>query len=64
MPLLKLYTNLIKEKLPDCFMPELIEKVSKIIDKDKHHFNWILETDKCMSKVSYKYQNLNIVQHR
>ena len=55
MPLLKLYTNLSKEKLPESFMPELVEEISKIIDKDKNHFNWILETDKCMSKVSNRF---------
>ena len=52
MPFIKLYTNLSKDKLPQRFMPELVEELSQIINKDKKWFNWILETDKCMSKVS------------
>jgi hypothetical protein len=52
MPFIKLYTTLSKDKLPERFMPQLVEELSVIISKDKKWFNWILETDKCMSKVS------------
>ena len=52
MPFIKLYTTLSKDKLPERFMPQLVEKLSVIVSKDKKWFNWILETDKCMSKVS------------
>ena len=52
MPFIKLYTNLSKDKLPEKFMPKLVDELSVIINKDKKWFNWILETDKCMSKVS------------
>ena len=69
MPFIKLYTTLSKDKLPERFMPQLVEELSVIISKDKKWFNWILETDKCMSKVSLllvkmnnneKFQNKNI----
>lgn len=50
MPFIKLYTTLSKDKLPERFMPQLVEELSVIISKDKKWFNWILETDKCMSK--------------
>merc|ERR1712111_342551 len=50
MPFIKLYTNLSKEKLPEKFMPKLVDELSVVINKDKKWFNWILETDKCMSK--------------
>ena len=65
MPLLKLDTNLSKDKLPQKFMPQLVEELSQITNKDKQLFNWILETDKCMSKVSIlkliSYINLPLV---
>ena len=53
MPFIKLYTTLSKDKLPERFMPQLVEKLSVIVSKDKKWFNWILETDKCMSKVKF-----------
>ena len=59
MPFIKLYTTLSKDKLPERFMPQLVEELSVIISKDKKWFNWILETDKCMSKVSLLLVKVN-----
>ena len=57
MPFIKLYITLSKDKLPERFMPQLVEEFLVLISKDKKWFNWILETDKCMSKVSLLLNN-------
>ena len=48
--LVKLLTNLPKDKLPLQLMPILCEKLASTLEKDLKAFNWILETDKNMSK--------------
>jgi len=50
MPFVKLLTNLPKDKLPLQLMPILCEKLASTLEKDLKAFNWILETDKNMSK--------------
>ena len=54
MPFIKLFTNLAKDKLPLKLMPNLCQELAPILEKDPKVFNWILETDKCMSKVKLK----------
>ena len=55
MPFVKLLTNLSKDKLPLQLMPVLCEKFAVTLDKDLKAFNWILETDKQMSKVNINF---------
>ena len=52
MPFVRLYTNLSKDKLPAKFMTLLCQEMAPLLNKDPNLFNWIFETDKCMSKVS------------
>ena len=59
MPLVKVYTNLSKGKVPHQFMPQLIDEFSQIICKDKTQFDWILDSDICMSKVSNLHWTVN-----
>ena len=71
MPLVKVCTNLSKGQVPNQFMPQLIDEFSQIICKDKTLFDWILDSDVCMSNVSnlhcewilnrLKYQTSNYV---
>ena len=52
MPFVRLYTNLSKDKLPAKFMTLMCQEMAPLLNKDPNLFNWIFETDKCMSKVS------------
>ena len=56
MPFVKLYTNLPKGKLPSKFMSLMCQDIAPILNKDPNLFNWIFETDKCMSKVSMIFE--------
>ena len=58
MPFIKVFTNQSKAQLGDKFMPTVCEKLGQVLNKDLKWFNWILETDKQMSKVK-KIQKLN-----
>ena len=61
MPFVRLYTNLSKDKLPAKFMTLMCQEMAPLLNKDPNLFNWIFETDKCMSKVSpYLFQSLNL----
>ena len=51
MPFIKVFTNQSKAQLGDKFMPTVCEKLGQALNKDLKWFNWILETDKQMSKV-------------
>ena len=51
MPFIKVFTNQSKAQLGDKFMPTVCEKLGQVLNKDLKWFNWILETDKQMSKV-------------
>ena len=53
MPLVRLYTNLSKDKLPAKFMTLMCQEMAPLLNKDPNLFNWIFETDKCMSKVKF-----------
>ena len=55
MPFIKVFTNQPKEQLGDKFMPKVCEKLGQALNKDLKWFNWILETDKQMSKVNKIY---------
>merc|ERR1711997_339522 len=50
MPFVRLYTNLSKDKLPAKFMTLMCQEMAPLLNKDPNLFNWIFETDKCMSK--------------
>ena len=52
MPFIKVFTNQSKAQLGDKFMPTVCEKLGQVLNKDLKWFNWILETDKQMSKVT------------
>jgi hypothetical protein len=62
MPFVKVFTNLSKDKLPSQFMPLFVKKLGVILDKDVNKFNWMIETDKQMSKVrTFCKKTLNLV---
>ena len=58
MPFIKVFTNQSKAQLGDKFMPIVCEKLGQVLNKDLKWFNWILETDKQMSKV----KNITVFQ--
>ena len=59
MPFIKVFTNQSKAQLGDKFMPTVCEKLGQVLNKDLKWFNWILETDKQMSKV----KNITVFQN-
>ena len=52
MPFIKVFTNQSQTQLGEKFMPTVCEKLGQALNKDLKWFNWILETDKQMSKVT------------
>merc|ERR1712080_433571 len=50
MPFLTLMTNLKASSLPASLMPKLVAVVAPLMSKPVPAFNWILDTDKTMSK--------------
>eukprot|EP00093_Oithona_nana_P003914 03914.XXX_144276_144684_1 [CDS] Oithona nana genome sequencing. len=50
MPFIKVFTNQSQPQLGEKFMPTVCEKLGQALNKDLKWFNWILETDKQMSK--------------
>ena len=53
MPFLNLNTNLSKEKVTAETMNKLAQEMSIILGKDTKWINWMLSTDKLMSRVSF-----------
>ena len=51
MPFLNLNTNLPKEKVTAETMNKLAQEMSVILGKDTKWINWMLSTDKLMSRV-------------
>ena len=51
MPFLNLNTNLSKEKVTAETMNKLAQEMSVILGKDTKWINWMLSTDKLMSRV-------------
>ena len=54
MPFLHLMTNMSKDKVTAETMNSLAQEMSVILGKDTKWINWVLDTDKLMSRVSYK----------
>ena len=54
MPFLNLNTNLPKEKVTAETMNKLAQEMSVILGKDTKWINWMLSTDKLMSRVRLK----------
>eukprot|EP00092_Neocalanus_flemingeri_P048936 GFUD01056070.1.p1 GENE.GFUD01056070.1~~GFUD01056070.1.p1 ORF type:complete len:127 (-),score=30.48 GFUD01056070.1:9-389(-) len=52
MPLVTLVTNLKAASLPTDAMPRLIRFIAPLMNKPQEVYNWVLETDKVMSKGS------------
>ena len=52
MPFLNLNTNLSKDKITAEMMNKLAQEMSVILGKDTKWINWMLSTDKLMSRVS------------
>ena len=52
MPFLNLNTNLSKDKVTAETMNKLAQEMSVILGKDTKWINWMLSTDKLMSRVS------------
>ena len=50
MPFLTLLTSLSRSQLPSNVMPLLSAHVAKVLNKPPAAINWVLETDKVMSK--------------
>jgi len=50
MPFITLMTNLKAARIPTDLMPKLVEVVAPIMSKPVPAFNWVLDTDKTMSK--------------
>ena len=53
MPFLNLNTNLSKDKITAETMNQLAQEMSGILGKDTKWINWMLSTDKLMSRVSF-----------
>ena len=54
MPFLHLMTNMSKDKVTAETMNSLAQEMSVILGKDTKWINWVLDTDKLMSRVSHK----------
>ena len=52
MPFITVLTNMSRSRLPANFMPTLTNKVAEVLGKEPARCNWVLETDKCMHRVS------------
>ena len=54
MPFLNFNTNLSKDKVTAATMNALAQEMSTILGKDTKWINWMLSTDKLMSRVSFQ----------
>ena len=54
MPFLNFNTNLSKDKVTAETMNALAQEMSTILGKDTKWINWMLSTDKLMSRVSFR----------
>ena len=61
MPFLHLMTNMSKDKVTAETMNSLAQEMSVILGKDTKWINWVLDTDKLMSRVSHKNWKTKII---
>ena len=64
MPFLNFNTNLSKDKVTAETMNALAQEMSNILGKDTKWINWMLSTDKLMSRVSFQIlYKIEIILH-
>ena len=60
MPFVTLLTNLKASAFSGDAMPRLVRFVAPLLNKPAERFNWVLETDKRMSKVGQMFDHIKI----